>query len=137
MTAHATTVATQAKARSSTQRMPRNYFIPFAIETYGFFHLHFDSLLPSYAHASIAHHQQISLVALILKSCYRRQMSIAFQCAQAIVILQRAATLNHNSSFLPHISTSAPPSLAILHDQLIYKKGCHFNIRSSTSLLLF
>jgi len=95
--------------------MPRNYFIPFAIETYGCFHLHFDSFLTSCVHAGIAHHQQISLVPLMLRSYYRQRMSIAFQCAQAIVILQQAITLNHNSSSLPQISTSVPPSLANLH----------------------
>jgi len=37
---------------------------------------------------------------------------ITLQCAQAIVILQQAATLSHCSSSLPHIPASKPPSLA-------------------------
>jgi hypothetical protein len=45
---------------------------------------------------------------------YRQRMLIALQCAQAIVVLQRVAILNHNSSSLPHIPTSAPPLLTDL-----------------------
>ncbi len=39
-------------------------------------------------------------------------MLITLQCAQAIVIPERAATLRHCSSSLPHIPASKPPSLA-------------------------
>jgi hypothetical protein len=37
---------------------------------------------------------------------------------QAIAILQWAATLSHSSSSLPHISASAPPSLADLWQRM-------------------
>jgi len=60
------------------------------------------------------HHQEISLVPSMLKSYYKQRMSIAFQCAQAIAILQHVAMLNHNFSSLSHIPTNAPPSLADL-----------------------
>jgi hypothetical protein len=45
-------------------------------------------------------------------SYYRKQVSIALPCAQAIVIFQQAATVSHDSSFLPHVPTNAPSSLA-------------------------
>jgi hypothetical protein len=60
---------------------------------------------------------------------YRQQMSLALRCAQTIAIFQQVATFSHNTSFLPQIPTSAPPSLA---DCGI---GCLFSITSSISLL--
>jgi hypothetical protein len=45
---------------------------------------------------------------------YRQQMLIALQCVQAITILQQATILSHSFSSLPHIPTTAPPSLVDL-----------------------
>jgi len=97
MIVHATIVTTQDKTWSYTKWMPRNDFIPLAIET-------------SFIHASIAHHKQTSLVPSMLISYYRQSMSIALQCAQVIAIFQRAAMFNHSFSSFPPIP-SAPPSL--------------------------
>jgi hypothetical protein len=43
MTMHVTTIATQNKAQSYTQRAPIDDFIPLVIETYDYFHPCFDS----------------------------------------------------------------------------------------------
>jgi hypothetical protein len=91
--------------------MPRNDFIFLAIETYDCFHPHFGYFLSSYVHASIVCHQQTSLVPSMLISYYKQQMSIAFQHAQTITILQWVATFSHSFLSLPHIATNAPPSL--------------------------
>jgi hypothetical protein len=45
-------------------------------------------------------------------SYYRKQVSIALQCAQAIATFQQATTLSHDSSSLPHVPTNAPSLLA-------------------------
>ncbi len=45
-------------------------------------------------------------------------MLIALQCAQAITFLQQAGMLSYNSSSLPHIQASAPPSLADLWQRM-------------------
>jgi len=74
----------------------------------------FNSFFTSYVHANITRHQQNFLVPLMLISYYKQRMSIAFQCAQAIMILQWGVVLNHNSSSFPHIVASAPPSLVDL-----------------------
>jgi hypothetical protein len=114
MTTHVATIATQDKARIYTQRTSRDDFIPLAIDTYDYLHPYFDSFFTSCLHANIARHEQTSLVPPMLIFYYRQQMSIALQGAQAIAIFQRAAVLNHNSSFLPHIPTSAPTSITNL-----------------------
>jgi hypothetical protein len=54
MIMHAMIVATQDKAWSYTEWVPRENFIPLAIEAYGCLHLHFDSFLISCVHAYIA-----------------------------------------------------------------------------------
>jgi hypothetical protein len=113
-TTHAATVTIQNKAQSFTEQTPRNDFIPLAIKTYNSVHCRFDSFLTSCVHANIARHQQTFLVPSMLISQYRQQVSIALQHSQAIMILQRATTFNHSSSFSPHIATSALPSLADL-----------------------
>jgi hypothetical protein len=40
---HVTTMVTQEKTQSYVERTLGDDFIPFAIETYGCFHFHFDS----------------------------------------------------------------------------------------------
>jgi hypothetical protein len=57
MTTYAMMMAAQDKARSYTKQVPRNDFIPLAIETYSCLHLCFDSFLFSCVHACIAHNQ--------------------------------------------------------------------------------
>jgi len=94
--------------------MPKDDFIPLAIETYDCLHPHFDSFFTSYLHADIVHHQQISLVPLMLIFYYKQQMSLILQGAQTIAILQKATMLNHSFSFLPHIPIRPPASLANL-----------------------
>ncbi len=110
-TTHWATVATQDKEWSYTKWVLRNDFIPLAIKTYNCLHPHFGYFLSSCVHASIACHQQTSLVPSMLIFYFKQQMSIAFQRAQAITIFQQVATLSHNSSSLPHILTNAPASL--------------------------
>jgi hypothetical protein len=56
MIAHVATVATQDNARSYTQQVQGNDFIPLTIETYDCFHPHFDSFFTSCLHANIARH---------------------------------------------------------------------------------
>jgi hypothetical protein len=70
-TTYAIAIVIQNKARSYTKRAPRNDFIPLAIETYDFFHLHF-SFFTFYVHANIACHQQTSLLPSMLISYYRQ-----------------------------------------------------------------
>ncbi len=60
-----------------------------------------------------------SLVPSMLVFYYWQHLSIALQCAQAIMILQRAIALGRNFSFLPHVIISAPPSLANLWQMTI------------------
>jgi len=76
MTMYAMIVASQKKAQSYIERVPRDDFILFAIETYNCFHPCFDSFLTSCVHAYITHHQQSSLIPLMLISHYRQQMTI-------------------------------------------------------------
>ncbi len=83
-------------------------------ETYSCLHPHFDSFFTSCVHASLTCHQQTSVIPSMLISYYREWVLIALQHVQAIVILQWATTFNHSSSSLPHIPTSAPPSLVDL-----------------------
>ncbi len=116
-TTYAIAIVIQNKARSYTKRAPRNDFIPLAIETYDFFHLHF-SFFTFYVHANIACHQQTSLLPSMLISYYRQWMLIAPQHVQIIVILQCIAMLNHNFSSLPPIPASAPPSLVDLWQRI-------------------
>jgi hypothetical protein len=94
--------------------MPKDDFIPLAIETYNCLHLHFYSFFISYLHVDIIHHQQISLVPSTLIFYYKQQMSLILLGAQTITILQKATMLNHSFSFLPHIPISPPASLANL-----------------------
>ncbi len=75
---HASIVAVQDKARSYTKQVPGDDFIPLAIETYGCFHLHFDSFLTSHVHATIVRHQQTSLIPSMLISYYKQQVLIIF-----------------------------------------------------------
>jgi hypothetical protein len=107
------TIVTQDKALSYIQQVLGNHFIPYAIETYSCFHLHFDSFLTSYVHASITHHQQTSLIPIML-ICHKQQSLIALQHVQPIAILQWATTYNHNFSSLPHVLINALFSLADL-----------------------
>ncbi len=79
----------------------------------GVFILILIQLLTTCAQTIIAHHQW-SLVLSLLVSHYQLCVSIALQRAQAIMILQKAATLGRGSSFLSHIITNAPPSLSDL-----------------------
>jgi hypothetical protein len=55
-TTHVATIVAQNKTRSYIKRTPRNDFIPFAIKTYGCFHLYFYSFFIYYVHASIIRH---------------------------------------------------------------------------------
>jgi len=98
--------------------MPKDDFIPLAIETYGCFHLCFESFLTSCVHACIACHQQSSSLPLMLIFHYRQQMSITLQRAQAITILQQVSMLNHSSSSFPHIPANAPSSIADLWQRM-------------------
>ncbi len=74
---HATIVVTQDKTQSYTERMPRDDFIPLAIETYGCLHPRFDSFLIICVHAYVACHQQTSLIPSMLISHYKQQVLIA------------------------------------------------------------
>ncbi len=111
----------QNKTQSYVEQTLGNDFIPLAIETYSYLHPCFDSFLISCVHAYIVRHQQTSLVPSMHIYHYRQQMSIALQRAQAITILQQVATFNHNSSSLPHIPTSAHPSLANLWQMIPFQ----------------
>jgi hypothetical protein len=75
---YATIVVVQDKTQSYIEQVPRDDFIPLAIETYGCLHPRFDSFLTSCVHAYMAHHQQTSLVPSMLIFHYRQQMSIAY-----------------------------------------------------------
>jgi hypothetical protein len=84
--------------------------------------IHFWSLVHS------AHHQRSSIIPLMLIFPYWQRVSIALQWAQAIAIIQQAATLGWDSSSLTHIIASEPPSLArfvIDNNFLILNLLCH------------
>jgi hypothetical protein len=72
---------------------------PLAIKTYGCFHPCFETFLIFCVHASVAHHQQTSLVPSMFIFYYKQRMLIALQHAQVITILQHVATLNHEVFF--------------------------------------
>ncbi len=76
---HVTTVVAQEKTRSYKEQVLGNDFIPFAIETYGCLHFHFDSFLISCVHANIVRHQHTSLIPSMLISYYKQRMLIAFR----------------------------------------------------------
>ncbi len=111
---HATIVVAQEKTCSYVKCALGNYFIPLAIKIYGCFHTHFVSFFTTCVEATIACHQQSSLVPMMFISCYQQHFSIALQCAHAIAILKCASMLGKHSSSLPHIATIAPSSLANL-----------------------
>jgi hypothetical protein len=90
--------------------MPGNDFIPLAIETYSCFHPRFDSILSSCVHATITCHQQTFSIPWMLISYFRQWVSIALQCAQTIVILQKATTFSH-SFFILSVATPLWPSV--------------------------
>jgi hypothetical protein len=114
MTMHVMAIIVQDKARSYTKRTLGDDFIPLVVKTYSCFHLHFDSFLTSCVHVYITCHQQTSLIPLMFISHYKQRVSMTLQRTQAIAIFQQAVTLNHSSSSLSHIPTSAPPSLVDL-----------------------
>jgi hypothetical protein len=81
MTMHAVIVTLQNKAQSYIEQVLGDDFIPLAIKTYSCFHLHFHSFLNSYVNACITHHEQTSLVPLMLISHYKQQVLITLQHA--------------------------------------------------------
>ncbi len=112
--AHAMTVVVQEKTCSYVKCALGNYFIPLAIKIYGCLHIHFVSFFTNCLQATIACHQQSSLVPMMFISYYQQHVSIALQHAHAIAILKCATMLGKHSSSLPHIAISAPSSLAYL-----------------------
>jgi hypothetical protein len=72
--------------------------------------------------ATIAHHQQYSLVPMVLISNFQQRVPIAFQHVQSIVILQCVAALEMHSSSIPHIvaNGSSTNQFVINNAVLIY-----------------
>lgn len=100
----------------------KDNYIPFAIKTYGGFHSLFDSFFISCIQATIAHHQQYSLVPMVLISNFQQRVPIAFQHVQSIMILQCVAALEMHSSSIPHIvaNGSSTNQFVINNAVLIY-----------------
>jgi hypothetical protein len=99
---HATMMVGQKKRWSDVEWTPSDDFIPLSIVKYGCFHFSFHPFFITCAQTTAALHQW-SLVPSMFVSYYQQHVSIALQCAQAIMILLPAFTLGQGFSLLPHI----------------------------------
>jgi len=80
MTTHVMRVVIQEKTQLYMECALKDDFIPLLpIETYDYFHFHFDSFLISCTHVTIARHHQSFLVLVMLISYYRQRVSIVLQ----------------------------------------------------------
>jgi len=113
-TTHVVIITTWEKTGSYVGCTLWNDFIPHAIKTFDYCYSHFNLLFTSYYEATKAHHQQSFFFLQCLFFYYWQCVSIALQCAQAIVILQHAIMFEKHSSFVSHITTNASSSLANL-----------------------
>jgi len=115
MITHVMKVVIQEKTRLYMECALKDDFIPLLpIETYDYFHFHFDSFLISCTHVTIACHHQSFLILVMLISYYCQCVSIALQHSHAVVIRQCVVTLGKHSSFLPNITINVFSSLANL-----------------------